>query len=129
MTIVRSHYRYKPPPRRKKTMPLEAPAVVAIDRKTRRRVPDKGKTALVESTPANDDRKPAAVTTEPAKPVPSPTTTARPSAIVTARRPGKRYAEMPEVSEDEHRRVGDLADAMMAEFKRVIAARDRQAKG
>jgi hypothetical protein len=42
-----------------------------------------------------------------------------------ARRPGKRYADMPEVTEEEHRRVGDLADAMMAEFKRVIAEKVR----
>jgi hypothetical protein len=28
---------------------------------------------------------------------------------------------VPEVSEEEHRHVGDLADAMMQEFKRVIA--------
>jgi hypothetical protein len=32
---------------------------------------------------------------------------------------------VPEVSEEEHRRLGDLADAMMAEFKRVIAAKIR----
>ena len=42
-----------------------------------------------------------------------------------ARRPGKRYAEVPEVSADEHRRVGDLAEAMMQEFKRVIAEKIR----
>jgi hypothetical protein len=62
---------------------------------------------------ANDDRKSS----------PAPTT--RPSAIVTARRLGKRYRDVPEVAEEEHRRVGDLADAMMAEFKRVIAEKDR----
>jgi hypothetical protein len=44
--------------------------------------------------------------------------------IVPARRPDKRYADVPEVSEEEHRRVGDLADAMMQEFKRVIAGED-----
>jgi hypothetical protein len=35
----------------------------------------------------------------------------------------QRYVEVPEVSEEEHRRVGDLADAMMQEFKRQIAAK------
>jgi hypothetical protein len=123
MTIVRSRYRYKPPPRRKKAVPLEVPAVVTIDHKTRRRKSD-AKAAPVESTPANDDRKPAAVTTEPSKPAPAPVA-ARPSAIVTARKPGKRYADVPEVSEEEHRRVGDLADAMMQEFKRKIAEKIR----
>jgi hypothetical protein len=44
---------------------------------------------------------------------------------LTARRPGKRYV-MPEVTADEHRRVGDLADAMMQAFKRVIAEKIRK---
>ena len=39
--------------------------------------------------------------------------------------PGERYREMPEVSEEEHRCVGDLADAMMQGFKRVIAEKNR----
>jgi hypothetical protein len=54
---------------------------------------------------------------------------ARPSAIVTARKPGNRYVDVPEVSEEEHRRVGDLADAMMAEFKRRIAEKVGQGFG
>jgi hypothetical protein len=68
------------------------------------------------------------VRTRPRKPAPSPAAAARPSAIVTARKPGKRDVDVPEVSADEHRRVGDLADAMMAEFKRVIAAKARGEK-
>jgi hypothetical protein len=32
---------------------------------------------------------------------------------------------VPETSEEEQRREGDLADAMMQEFKRVIAERNR----
>jgi hypothetical protein len=36
--------------------------------------------------------------------------------VVTSRKPGKRYADAPHVMEEEHRRVGDLADAMMQEF-------------
>jgi hypothetical protein len=39
---------------------------------------------------------------------------------------GQALLDVPEVLADEHRRVGDLADAMMAEFKRVIAERNRQ---
>jgi hypothetical protein len=47
-------------------------------------------------------------------------------AAVTARRPGKRrHDDVPGVSEEEPRRVGDLADAIMREFKRQIAAKDR----
>ena len=100
--------------------------MLTISDKTRRRVPDEAKVAPVKSTPANDDHKPAIVSTKPPKPAPSRPTEARPSAIVTARKPGKRYAEVPEVSEEEHRRVGDLADAMMQELKRVVAEKNRQ---
>jgi hypothetical protein len=126
MTIVTTHYRYKRPPTRKKAVALEVPAVVAIDRKTRKRVKptrsdDATTAAPPKPTPANDDRKP-----KPSNPPPPAAAAVRPSAIVTARRPGKRYAEVPEVTEEEHRRVGDLGDAMMAEFKRVIAEKVRQ---
>jgi hypothetical protein len=38
VTIVRSHYRYKRPPKRKKAVLLEVPAVLTISEKTRRRV-------------------------------------------------------------------------------------------
>jgi hypothetical protein len=123
--IVRSAFRYKRPPRRKKAVPLEVPAVLTISEKTRRRLPDETKAAPAESTPANDDRKPQIVRAKPPKPAPAPVA-AGPSAIVTAREPGKRYAEVPEVSEEEHRRVGDLADATMQEFKRVIAGKVRK---
>jgi hypothetical protein len=78
---------------------------------SRRRKSNEAKAAPAESTPANADRKPA--------------TAARPAAIVTARRSGKRYVDVREVTEEDHRRVGDLADAMMAEYKRVIAEKNR----
>ena len=38
-------------------------------------------------------------------------------------------ADVPEATEEEHRRVGDLADAMKQEFKRVTAGKARRAKG
>jgi hypothetical protein len=47
------------------------------------------------------------------------------TAIVTAHRPGKRYAHVPEVTKEEHRRVGDLADALFQEMKRQIAEKLR----
>jgi hypothetical protein len=37
-SIVRSTYRYKRPPRKRKAVPLEVPAVLTISDKTRRRV-------------------------------------------------------------------------------------------
>jgi hypothetical protein len=82
-------------------------------------VPDEA--AAPRPTPANDDRKP-----KPSDQPPPAAAAARPSAIVTARRPGRRYIEVPEVTEEEHRRVGDLTDTMMAEFKRVIAEKIRK---
>jgi hypothetical protein len=127
--IVASGYRYKRPPRkRKSTAPLEGPRIAkaADPAKIRKRA----KAAPAESTPAtpvvvkragasvppapaaNDDRK--------------PTETAKRSPIATARRPGKRYAaDVPEVTEEEHRAIGDRADALFQEMKRVIAEKIR----
>jgi hypothetical protein len=141
--IVTSHYRYKRPPRRKKAVPLEVPAVVTISDKTRRRVSDRAPAEAATdgaSTPAvasDDDRTPSIVqakkprTGSVAVPVepqtePAPANDDRKSVIVTARRPGKRrYADVPEMTEEEHRAAGDRADAMMQEFKRQIAEKLR----
>jgi hypothetical protein len=60
-----------------------------------------------------------------AKPEHLPTAGKKP-AIVTARRPGKRFADVPDMTEDEHRAAGDRADAMMQEFKRQIAEKLRK---
>jgi hypothetical protein len=126
-----------PPWKRAKAAPSEGSVIVraADPAKARRRVslPTGGRrkpdaaAANVQSDaptahPANDDRKPAIVARDTAPDAPSPGTK---SSIFTARKPGKRYAAVPEVSEEEHRRIGDLADAMMAEFKRMIAERNR----
>ena len=70
--IFRTHYRYKRPPRKRKAVALEVPAVVAISDKTRKRV-------------AKDQLSPA-----PRTEMPADDTTALPQlqrAIVTARRP------------------------------------------
>jgi hypothetical protein len=45
MTIVNSHYRYERPPKRKKAVPREVPAVLKISAKTRRSVSDAAKRA------------------------------------------------------------------------------------
>ena len=50
MTIVTTHYRYKRPPRKRKAVALEVPAIVTIDRKTLRRV-----SPQVEAKPAATD--------------------------------------------------------------------------
>jgi hypothetical protein len=121
--IVRSHYRYKRPPRKRaKAAAIEGPVIVkAIDpAKLRKRV----KAVLPESTSIVSTSKRAgasASATDDGKLA----ETGKRSAIVTARKPGKRYADVPDVTEEEHRRVGDLADAMMQEFKRKIAEKIR----
>jgi hypothetical protein len=125
--FVTSHYRYKRPPRKRPKGRADRGAGRPDHlRQDAAQSARRGEGGASNSTPANDDRKPAIIAAKPPKPVPSPAPTARPSAIVTARRPGERYADVPEVSEEEHRRVGDLADAMMAEFKRVIAEKIRK---
>jgi hypothetical protein len=54
--------------------------------------------------------------------VPPPAPEARRSAIVTARRPGKRYVEVPE---EEHQRRGDAAEALFRELVRGVATNNR----
>ena len=93
--IVTYAYRYKRPPRRKKAVALEGPKVV------RRRASEVAPPANVTSvTPASEARK---------------------SGIVTARKQGKRYAFVPDLTEDELQRRRDAADAIMQDFKRQLA--------
>jgi hypothetical protein len=56
--IVTTHYRYKPPPRKKQAVPLTGPAVVT--RRARATgTPKTEPTAVPAQPPTNDDRKPA----------------------------------------------------------------------
>ena len=99
--IVTSTYRYKRPPRKKKPVLLEVPAIVT---KRAPHSPQAG--APKPPAPANDDRKPANVTmtedvatsahvsrrSQPAADAPRPP-------IVTARRPGaKPSVEVPDMT-------------------------------
>ena len=89
--IVTTHYRYKRPPRKRKPVAIQVPAVV-------RRRAAKPEAKSVEAPdrllepPANDDCK---------------------QAIVTARRPGAR--DVPDLTPEEHRRRGEAADALFRE--------------
>jgi hypothetical protein len=49
--IVRTTYRYKRPPRKRKAAALEVPAIVTIDRKTRRRVSARMNTSDLSLSP------------------------------------------------------------------------------
>jgi hypothetical protein len=110
--IVTTHYRYKPPPRKRKAVPLEAPAVVTPKRKrvlsTDRPKLEPASTIVQKAKPCNDNRPdPALLPTDGKK-----------SAIVTARKPGKRYADVPDMTPEEHQRRGDAATALWRELVR-----------
>jgi hypothetical protein len=47
------------------------------------------------------------------------------SAIVTARTPGKRYADVPDMTPEEHQRRRDAADALWHELVRRAGDNDR----
>ena len=82
-----------------------------------RRMPSPNPTA-----PANDDGE-SGIKVASADFDREPTRTA--SALVTARKPGKRYTTEPEMTPEEHKRRGDAADALFREMKRRIAEKLR----
>jgi hypothetical protein len=100
MSIVTTHYRYKRPPRLKKAVALAVPEIVAIPRK---------KGGKVTAPPAETDAE--------SKPEVK-------SAIVTARKRGRRFADVPDVTPEEHRREGDLADELWREMVRRVTGKD-----
>jgi hypothetical protein len=122
-SIVTQAYRYKRPPRRKKAMALEGPAIMrtadpakARKRSTTVRQSDE---ATAERPPANDDRKSGETSTQ----------RASKSTIVTSRR-RSRFGEATDLTPEELQRRRDAADAIMQDFKRQIAAaRLRQSGG
>jgi hypothetical protein len=93
--IVTSTFRYKRPPRKRKALPLEGPAVVT----KRRALPSVGKhkPELDVPPPANDDQK---------------------SAIVTVKRRPGRFGDAPDMTLEEHQRRGDAADTLFREIVR-----------
>jgi len=103
--IVTTTYRYKRPPRKRKAVALEAPAIVRKRGSPDAVVPpDRGE----ESTPGNDSRPQASASVDaPPK-----------SAIVTARRPGKQFADVPDTPPEELQRRGDAAEALWRELMR-----------
>jgi hypothetical protein len=110
--IVTSTYRYKRPPPKRKAQAAEIPQAVVKARKPKQRLverleearaelPDKAVTEL----PANDGRK---------------------SSIVAIRKRGRRFADVSDMTPEEHRRVGDLADALWRDMVRQITDKGQQ---
>jgi hypothetical protein len=81
--IVTSTYRYKRPPRKRKAVPLEGPAIV-----TKRAPAPQPASAPRPPAPANDDRKSAE--TSPRR--------AEKSAIVTVKRRSSRFGDVPDLA-------------------------------
>jgi hypothetical protein len=102
--IVTSTYRYRRPPRKRQAVAIEVPAVVKA-------------AEHVTEHPTH----PAAIISPDT--APDATLSATKSAIVTARRPGKRYVEMPDMTPEELQRRGDAADALFREVVRRIKRR------
>jgi hypothetical protein len=95
MTVVRSAYRR--PPRRKKAVAPAVPQIVNIARKRGHKV--------------------AAPTVETAAAKIEPEVK---SSIFTIRKRGRRFADVPDMTPEEHRRVGDLADALWRDMVRRV---------
>ena len=99
--IITTHYRRKPPPRKRKAVPLEAPAVVTPKRKrellpAERKQLEPASPIVQKAKPCNDNRP---------DPAPHDNDVAK-AAIVTVRRRGKRFADVPDMTPEEHKRRG-----------------------
>jgi hypothetical protein len=105
--IVRIAYRYKRPPRKRKPVVIEGPAVVTTASK-RRMAAAEAKAALAES-----------IKLAPAELATSSGAAAK-SAIVTVHRPGRRFADVPDMTPEEYRHRGDAADALWRELVRRV---------
>jgi hypothetical protein len=123
--IVTTHYRYKPPPRKRKTAPLVGPAVVTPKRK--RAVPTEGDPASAiarKVKPCNDNRPDVVPQNKPAVIVPTAPT---PAMVTTTSR--KRHIsdgpplpmELP-LSRKPVARAGD-------DYKRLKGAMARRLRG
>ena len=100
--IVTTTYRYKRPPRKRKAVALELPAIVRAGRKAEVRQNSAEPPPVSPAPPTNDDRKPA---------------------IVTAR-PGRRYAAVPDLPPEEVQRRGEAAGALWRVLVRRAAGKD-----
>jgi hypothetical protein len=116
--IVRTAYRYKRPPKRKKPVTIEVPVVITAATK-RRKVAAEAKAALKASIQMAPGESSTPTTSRPAS------AAAAKSAIVTVRQKAARILPpglLPETPE-EHQRRGDAADALFREVVRRVTAK------
>jgi hypothetical protein len=102
--IVTSTYRYRRPPRRKQAVALAVPAIVSIPGKRGRKVAAPPAEIAADTGERDPEVK---------------------SSIVTVRRRGKRFADVPDMTPEEHRRVGDLADALWRDMVQRVTGKDQ----
>ena len=99
--IVTTQYRYKRPPKKRKPVPLNGPAITTVKRvHGERHKPN-------PPPPANDDEKPS-----PKQP-----------AIVTTRPRRGRFGDVPDLTPEEHRQRGDAAEALFRELVRKASGK------
>jgi hypothetical protein len=103
--IVRSTYRYKRPPRKRKAVALEAPAVVTTKSGHRPHWEKEAAAAEVSVTARHNDGGAAQPSTPraAARVAPPPANDDRKSAIVTVRRKS-RFGDAPDLTPEEHQR-------------------------
>jgi hypothetical protein len=117
--IVRTSYRYKRPPKRKKPVTLEMPAVITAKR-SRRLIRKKAAAEIRGQAPASGRSGAVQPST------PHEAARAVPAAIITVRRKTARIIplDLPETPE-EHQRRGDAADAMWRDLVRRVTGEER----
>jgi hypothetical protein len=115
--IVTSTYRYKRPPRKRKAVPLEVPAIVTVSDKKRLAKADRPATVAVGSDAAPSGSGVDTPRSQTAAVTPR-------SAIGTVKRRSSRFGDVPDLTPEEQRRRGDTADAMFREMVRRAASKD-----
>ena len=119
--IVTTHYRYKPPPRKRKAVAAgctgDRAAEAEASGAARCRAEPPGDRAKGEAPQRQPPGSPESAYSDKPQPIDLPAplpTDGKKSAIVTARKPGKRYADVPDMTPEEHQRRGDAADRALA---------------
>ena len=119
MTIVRTSYRYKRPPRKRKAVALDVPVIVSAKAPGKSVARPKSQRAETGILAAVQGAQPAAQTSTREEGL-SSRTNDRMSAIVTVRRNQGRFGEPPDMTPEEHQRRGDAAQALWRELARRV---------
>ena len=104
MAIITTHYRYKRPPRKRKAVALEAPAIVRKRGRAEAVVPPH---TVEEPAPGNDNR-----------PMAEPAPSWNEVGDRHRAEAGKQFGDAPDLTPEEHQRRGDAADALWRELVR-----------